>query len=128
MHSQVGPRGVLLTDAYVNLQRFFVGLYGRGTLLCLCSRNNSAEDVLAVWRERGAEMVLTLDHIVAHAVRMGPKSEGMRRLAETLCLGVDALAIVDDSATECAEVAANLPQVCVCVCVCVFVCLFVLLF
>eukprot|EP00035_Acanthoeca_spectabilis_P033308 m.22916 g.22916 ORF g.22916 m.22916 type:complete len:918 (+) comp5885_c0_seq1:93-2846(+) len=111
--AELGTAGVAITAPYLALQRFFVELHHRGTLICLCSRNNQAHDVLRVWRDRGEEMELKLEHVVAHWVSMRSKSQGLQHLAESLCLGIDSLVLVDDSATECAEVSASLPQVAV---------------
>jgi FkbH-like protein len=109
--AELGSAGVAITEPYLGLQRFFAHLQDQGTLICLCSRNTKPDDVLQVWRDREDEMVLKLDHIVAHWVSMSSKSTGLRHLADTLCLGVDSLVLIDDSATECAEVSATLPQV-----------------
>ena len=111
--AELGPAGVALSGPFLALQRFFVALHDRGVLLCLCSRNSQPDDVLRVWRERGDEMVLKLEHVVAHQVSWGAKSKGLGAMAESLCLGIDTFALVDDSPTECAEVSANAPEVAV---------------
>ena len=108
---QVGPANVELSAPFLALQRFFVGLHARGILICLCSRNAEPDDVLRVWRERGDEMVLKLEHVVAHTVSWERKSAGLVKLATSLCVGVDSLVLVDDSSAECAEVSATLPHV-----------------
>ena len=51
------------------------------------------------------------EHVTTHAVSWGPKSEALRAMAASLCLGADSFVLVDDSAAECAEVAANCPEV-----------------
>ena len=51
------------------------------------------------------------EHIVAPQVGWEPKSDALRRIAERLNIGLEALAFVDDSPFERAEVAYMLPQV-----------------
>jgi hypothetical protein len=43
----------------------------------------------------------------------GNLSEKMPIQADSLCLGLDTFALVDDSAAECSEVSANIPSVAV---------------
>src|SRR5205085_1340012 len=49
--------------------------------------------------------------LVAPQVSWEPKSQALRRIAEKLNIGLDALAFVDDSPYERAEVSYMLPQV-----------------
>ena len=105
---EVGPAGVVLTDPYLRLQAFFVGLQQRGMLLCLCSRNEDA-DVAAVFASR-TDMVLRLDtHIVHRRVNWQPKSANVAAMCAELNLGLDSVIFVDDNPVECHEVRCHCP-------------------
>ena len=54
-----------------------------------------------------------LHKLQANSVSWDNKSVGILKLADSLSLGLDSVALVDDSATECAEVAASVPEVAV---------------
>ncbi|MFM5467326.1 HAD-IIIC family phosphatase [Aeromonas veronii] len=83
--------------------------YNRGVLLALCSKN-SPDDVWLVFEQHGA-MKLSRAQIAASVIGWGRKSDGLRHIARTLNLGLDALVFWDDSPLERAEVRAALPQV-----------------
>jgi FkbH-like protein len=104
-----GPQGVGLDAGHLALQRFMLAQRESGMLLCLCSKNN-AEDVDAVFRAH-PEMPLRPEHFAASRVNWEPKSANLRSLAEELGLGIESFILVDNSATECAEVQANCPEV-----------------
>ena len=57
------------------------------------------------------EMPLRLEHFAATRLNWEPKSANLRSLAEELDLGLDSFILVDNSATECAEVQAGCPEV-----------------
>ena len=90
----------------LRVQRHFVALQQRGALLCLISRNHEA-DVRAVLRERRDEMALREEHLVAIRADWAPKSRHVLELASALCLGLASFVFVDDSPSECADVAAH---------------------
>lgn len=81
----------------------------RGVLLALCSKN-APEDVWLVFEQHGA-MRLRREQIAAAAIGWEAKSHGLRAIATTLNLGLDALVLWDDSPLERAEVRSVLPQV-----------------
>jgi FkbH-like protein len=93
-------------DEWLRVQRHFVALQQRGALLCLISRNHEA-DVRAVLRERRDEMALREEHLVAIRADWAPKSRHVLELASALCLGLASFVFVDDSPSECADVAAH---------------------
>lgn len=104
-----GPQGVLLDENHLALQEFMLAERQRGTLLCLCSKNNP-DDVFDTFRAH-PEMPLALEHFTAWRLNWGPKSANLRELAEELNLALDSFILVDNSATECAEVLAGAPEV-----------------
>jgi FkbH-like protein len=77
----------------------------RGILLSIASKNNP-EEALARLRALGVE-----EYFLHPQIGWGPKSQGLERIAQALNIGLDTLALVDDSPFERAEVAAALPQV-----------------
>ena len=103
-----GPQGVLLDENHRALQNFMLAKRARGMLLCLCSKNNP-EDVFDTFRAH-PEMPLALEHFTAWRLNWGPKSANLRELAEELNLALDSFILVDNSATECAEVLAGAPE------------------
>ncbi len=104
---ELGPRGVILDEPRLALQRFMAARQQEGVLLCLCSKNE-AEDVAAVFHHR-PEMPLKRSHLVGERVSWRPKSEMIAELADELNLGLDSFALVDDNPVECAEVRARHP-------------------
>jgi len=104
-----GPQGVRLDDHHRTLQNFMLAQREAGMLLCLCSKNNP-EDVFDTFRAH-PEMPLALEHFTASRLNWGPKSANLRALAEELNLALDSFILVDNSATECAEVQAGCPEV-----------------
>ena len=103
---ELGPHGVVLSEAYLDLQRRFVARQARGALICLVSRNRE-EDVRAVLRERADELLLREEHIVAIRASWDiHKGEALNELSRSLCLDPASFVFVDDSPVECAEVHA----------------------
>ncbi len=80
-------------------------LDARGILVSVASKNDPAA-ALAGLRAGGLA-----DYVLHPQIGWGPKSRGLRAIAESLNIGIDSLAFVDDSPFERAEVAAALPEV-----------------
>jgi FkbH-like protein len=104
-----GVDGLKIPKALVSLQRFAVKAQAQGTLLCLVSKN-AERDVLEVFEKR-SEMVLKIEHIVAHRINWEPKPRNVASLARALNLGLDAFVYMDDNPVECALMQAAHPQV-----------------
>jgi FkbH-like protein len=77
----------------------------RGILMSIVSKNNP-DEALARLRALGIE-----EYFLHPQIGWGPKSQGLERIARALNIGIDTLALVDDSPFERAEVAAALPRV-----------------
>jgi FkbH-like protein len=101
--------GVVVTPALAGLQRFAVQVQEQGGLVCLASKN-SEQDVLNVFRTR-ADMVLKLEHIVAHRINWESKPQNLLSLARILNLGPESFVFVDDNPVECEVMRIELPQV-----------------
>ncbi|MFD1935537.1 HAD-IIIC family phosphatase [Nonomuraea mangrovi] len=77
----------------------------RGVLHAVASRGDRAR-ALDHLIEQGLDGLFTLEEI-----GWGPKSEALRRIADTLGIGVDSVAFIDNDPLERAEVSAALPAV-----------------
>lgn len=104
-----GAAGVRLTEAHAALQRRVVELGSEGLFLAVCSRNELA-DVQALFAAR-PDFPLRPEHLSAMEVSWDHKSAGLRRIADVLRIGTDALLFVDDNPGELAAVATALPDV-----------------
>jgi FkbH-like protein len=103
----IGPSG--LGAAFAAFQDALLALRAQGVLLAIASKNNEA-DAFEIF-DHHPGMRIRRDHLAAHRISWQPKSESLRELAGELSLGVDSFVFVDDSPTECAEVASVLPEV-----------------
>lgn len=104
-----GPLGVRVDEGHKALQDFMLAQREAGMLLCLCSKNNP-EDVHDTFRAH-PEMPLAMQHFTASRLNWEPKSSNLRSLADELNLGLESFILVDNSATECAEVRAGASEV-----------------
>lgn len=102
-----GPDG----EAFVDFQRYLLGLKGRGILLAVCSKNEEAIAKEAF--ESHPDMQLTLDDIVVFRANWDNKADNIRNIADTLNIGLDALVFVDDNPAERDLVRQFLPMVAV---------------
>ncbi len=96
-------------NVFHRAQAEFQALQRQGVLVCLASKNEPA-DVAAMF-ETHPEMVLKPADIIVSEVSWSDKVASLRRIAETLNIGLDALVFVDDSDFECEAVRSQLPQV-----------------
>ena len=71
---------------------------------------NAERDVLEVFEKR-SDMVLKLEHIIAHRINWEPKPRNVASLARALNLGLDTFVYMDDNPVECALMRAELPQI-----------------
>lgn len=97
-----GPNGVRLRQQVLDVIR---AADEHGILHSIASKN-SETDVTPVLRRMGIEELFLYPQI-----GWMPKSESLRRIAQALGIGVDALAFVDDQVFEQEEVRAALPEV-----------------
>ena len=111
---EAGPQGITLSEdhagaAYRDVQRAALAMQRQGVLLVLCSKNNEADALEAI--RHNPYMVLQEADFAARRINWAPKADNLRELANELNLGLDSFVFVDDSPTERAAVAAQLPQV-----------------
>ena len=77
----------------------------RGILNSVASKNEYTH----AWRR--LEELGIAEYFLAPQINWMPKSENVKRIAESLNIGLDTLAFIDDSSFELAEVSAALPMV-----------------
>lgn len=103
-------RGVLIEDGkdIIRLReeaiRLVRALDERGIIQSIISKNDHAE-AMDVLRREGLD-----EYFVYPMINWDPKSENVKRLADALNINVDAVALVDDSPFERAEVKAVIQQ------------------
>ncbi|MGE3853030.1 MAG: HAD-IIIC family phosphatase [Planctomycetota bacterium] len=90
-------------------QQAFLALERQGVLLCLCSKNNTADvdEVL----DKHPSTVLRREHIAARQVNWTDKVSNLQAIARELNIGLDSLVFIDDSDFECNAVRSALPAV-----------------
>jgi len=94
---------------YQDFQRFILSLYYHGVILAVCSKNDLS-DVMTMFREHN-EMLLKEEHIACFQVNWENKPYNVKRIAETLNIGLDSIVFVDDSPVEVEAVKSILPEV-----------------
>ena len=104
-----GIDGVRLTEGHRQFQQYLRSLRERGIFLALISRNESA-DVEALFAER-ADFPLHWSDFSAAEVSWADKATALRRIAEKLRIGSEAILFVDDNPGELASVVSQLPAV-----------------
>ena len=95
-------------NVYKAFQRAIAGYRDRGVLLAIASKNNEA-DVVELFGSH-KDLVLGLDDFAARQIHWNDKATSMRAIAAALDIGVDALALFDDSPVERAWVREQLPE------------------
>ncbi len=109
--SEVGPEGIDPDAPGRHTYRMWLKqLAARGILLAVASCNDR-DTALAAFQHPGME--LSPEDFQAFEADWGAKSAMLRRIAEQLHVGTDALVFVDDRAEQRAEVRARLPEVAV---------------
>jgi len=96
-------------NVFFRAQAEFQALQRQGVLLCLCSKNDP-EEVDAMLAQH-PHMLLREADIIVKQVNWSDKVGNLRRIAETLNIGLDSLVFLDDSAFECEAVRSQLPEV-----------------
>lgn len=96
-------------NVFVDFQKSVLSLRDRGILLAAASKNNTA-DVEAVLAEHPSS-VLRRSDFAAWEVHWEDKATSLRRIAQSLNIGLDALVFMDDNPVERAWVREQLPEV-----------------
>lgn len=96
-------------NVFVDFQKRVLSLRDRGVLLAAASKNNAA-DVEAVLAEHPS-CVLQRSDFAAFEVHWEDKATSLRRIAQSLNIGLDALVFMDDNPVERAWVREQVPEV-----------------
>ena len=105
-----GVDGINCAGPYAAFQSLLVEFEAAGFLICLCSKNESA-DVDAVFEQRSEDLALSREHIVTQRINWQDKSDNLDDIAEELNLGLASFVFIDDNPLEVAEVSARFPEV-----------------
>jgi len=111
----VGLQGLVLGpetaegEAFVAIQNYAKALASRGVILAVCSKNQH-DNAIEPFRSHAA-MILREDDIACFLANFDDKATNLRRIAETLNVGLDSIVFVDDNPIERAWVARELPEV-----------------
>lgn len=106
---QIGELGQ--GQAFSRLQSWLLELRKRGILLAVCSKNE--EDAARLPFEKHPEMILKLDDIAMFVANWEDKASNIRRIQETLNIGMDSLVFLDDNPFERQLVQSMIPEICV---------------
>jgi FkbH-like protein len=96
-------------EAFAAFQEYVARLKDRGVILAVCSKNNEADAREPFEAHPG--MRIRLEDVPAFVANWESKAEGIRTIARTLNIGLDAVAFVDDNPVERQAVRRLLPQV-----------------
>jgi len=96
-------------EAFVAFQEYILKLKRKGVILAVCSKNNHA-DALQPF-EHHPEMRLKRDDIAVFVANWEPKPQNIRRIAQELGIGLDALVFVDDNPVEREAMRQFVPEV-----------------
>ncbi len=95
--------------AFREFQAEIVKLHKQGTILAVCSKNNTC-DALEVF-ERHPHMLIRPKMISCFRINWDDKPKNMLGISEELNIGLDTIMFADDSPAERAMMAAALPEV-----------------
>ncbi|MCO6417783.1 HAD-IIIC family phosphatase [Siccirubricoccus sp. KC 17139] len=98
-------------EAFLTVQAHARALAARGVLLAVCSKNDAA--VAAEPFAKHPEMLLREADIACFVANWEDKPANLRRIAQALNIGLDALVLLDDNPFERALVRRELPMVAV---------------
>jgi FkbH-like protein len=113
----VGVQGITLGmetaegEAFVAIQQLARDLAARGVILAVCSKNN--EEIAREPFRSHSGMILRESDVACFVANFDDKATNLRRIAQTLNVGLDSLVFVDDNPVERAWVKRELPDVAV---------------
>ena len=96
-------------EAFLDFQRYALGLSERGVILAVCSKNDE-KNALEPF-EQHPEMVLKRGDISCFVANWTDKAANLRHIAKSLNIGLDALVFADDNPVERALIRQELPMV-----------------
>ena len=103
----LGP-GSAISEAYQDWQRYLQALRHRGVILAVCSKNSPETGLSGLLHPHS---VLKKDDFAAIECSWNDKAQGLRRIAQSLNLGLNSFVFADDNPAECDLICRSLPQV-----------------
>lgn len=103
-----GEESIFVDERNARFQNMLIELYGRGILLCLCSRNLQEHIDLAF---ANLQMPLEKKHIVLSKINLDNKVKNIKAISNELNLSPDSFVFVDDSDYELGLINTLLPEV-----------------
>lgn len=107
----VGEDGADKVVPNKKLQEHILGLYKKGVILAINSKNNEADAMEAI--EKHPDMILRKNHFAAWQINWKDKASNIRAIADELMLGSDSFVFVDDDSFQQSLVAESCPEVAV---------------
>lgn len=109
-----GFEGIKLGDdaigkTFVEFQKTLLGLYERGILLAINSKNNF-DDAIRVIKDH-PNMILREEHFASMKINWNDKVSNMKEIAAELNIGMDSFVFFDDDPVNQEFVRTNLPEV-----------------
>ena len=104
-HIRLGKSGV--GKAYRDFQEELLKYYKQGTLLAVCSKNNTCDALDVI--ERHPDMLLRPNMISCYRINWEDKPKNIVEIAAELNIGLDSILFIDDSPVERAIVRSALP-------------------
>lgn len=104
-------QGSALGEAYLAIQRYARDLSRRGVILAVCSKNDEANAIAPF--EKHPEMLLRRSDIACFVANWEDKATNIRRISQSLNIGLDAMVFLDDNPFERNLVRSELPMVAV---------------
>jgi FkbH-like protein len=104
-------QGSAAGESYLAVQRTALALRARGVALAVCSKNDEANAREPF--QKHPDMLLREDHIAVFTANWTDKATNIRAIAETLNLGLQSVAFLDDNPAERERVRQVLPEVAV---------------
>ena len=100
-----GPPG----NAFVEFQKHLLGLYHRGILLAINSKNN-LDDAMEVI-EKHPDMILRKEHFACVRINWNDKVSNLKEISEELNFGLENFVFIDDDPINREFVRTSLPQI-----------------
>lgn len=104
---QIGELG--LGHAFEEFQMWLKELQNRGIILAVCSKNN--EETAKEPFLKHPEMILHLDDFSMFVANWEDKASNIRRIQETINIGMDSIVFLDDNPFEREQVRSTLPGI-----------------
>lgn len=98
-------------SAFYAFQKQILAQKARGTIIAICSKNNESDVMEAL--DRHPHCLLQRDDIASFQINWEDKAANLRKLSQTLNVGLDSFVFIDDSLSECELIMRTLPEVAV---------------